>query len=100
MKRKIAIYTLALSCLLLTGCRGSNSDNNTGISTEDAKTIALKHAGLTKDDVTFTKTELDRDNGQIHYDVEFYTRDGMEYDYEIDGTKGNILEWDTEQEKR
>lgn len=58
-----------------------------------AKVIALQHANLTEGDVTFTKVKLDRDDGRMIYDVEFYGSSG-EYEYEIDAFSGAILEWD------
>ena len=47
-----------------------------------AKAAALDHAGLSDSDVTFTKVELERDNGRAEYDVEFVSGD-YEYDYKI-----------------
>ena len=58
-----------------------------------AKSIALAHAGLSESQVTFIKTHLERDDGRIVYDVEFYS-DNVEYDYEIDAVSGSILEFD------
>lgn len=104
MKRKFIICTIAMATLLMSGCTQENAQNNnstgTMLSEKEAQDIALTHAGFTTDEVTFTKSEIDRDNGQEYYDVEFYTKDGMEYDYEIDGYNGNILEWDAEKETR
>ena len=59
----------------------------------DAKAAALDHAGLAESDVTFLTAEMDYDDGQVFYDVEFYT-DGTEYDYEIDAVTGTILSYD------
>lgn len=47
------------------------------------------HAGLST--ATFTKTELDYDDGRAEYEIEFYTADS-EYEYKIDGTTGAVLE--------
>ena len=62
-----------------------------------AKEIALDHAGLTAGQVTFVYVELDYDNGNWEYEVEFY-RNSTEYDYEIDATTGAILSWDHDAE--
>jgi len=94
MKSKIGIYAIVLSCLLLTGCTQNNSESQAGISAEDAKTIALQHAGLAADQVTFMKSELDRENGNKVYDIEFYTQDRKEYDYEIHSQTGEIVDMD------
>lgn len=74
----------------------NNNDTNL-ISEEEAKAIALNHAGLTADQVNFIKSSLDRDDNTQHYDVEFYAND-TEYDYEIDPRTGEILEYDHEAE--
>lgn len=68
------------------------------ISEDEAKRIALEHAGLTTDQATFIKSGTDRDHGQITYDVEFYTNDHREYDYEIDPYTGKILDYDHDAE--
>ncbi len=67
----------------------ANDDGSGRISSNKAKTIALKDANLSKADVTFTKTRLDRDDGVSVYEIEFYTGDS-EYDYEIDAYDGSI----------
>ena len=68
------------------------------ITLEEAKEIALNHAGLTADGVTFIKGKLERDDGREKYDIEFYTSDFREYDYEIDPQTGEILSYDYDAE--
>lgn len=68
------------------------------IGEEKAKQIALDHAGLTAEQVTFIKSGLDRDDGKLNYDVEFYDKDGKEYDYEIDPHSGQVLDYDHDAE--
>lgn len=68
------------------------------ISEEVAKAVALKHAGLTADTVTFLPTELDWENGRQVYDIEFYTADRKEYDYDIDAATGEIISFDYDAE--
>lgn len=69
------------------------------ITEEDAKSIALTHADLVIEEVTFTKCELDRETDGANYDVEFHTEDHLEYDYEIDAYTGKIIsyEWDEDE---
>lgn len=74
-------------------------NNTTKISMEEAKKIALKHANLKEDQVTFEEVELDIDNGVIKYDVEFYYNE-MEYNYEIDANTGDVLAYDSHKEVR
>lgn len=65
----------------------------TDITAEEAKEIALKHAGLSK--ATWVKAEKDRDDGVVKYEIEF--RDGrMEYEYEIHAETGKILKAEKE----
>ena len=68
------------------------------VTEEQAREAALSHAGLTADQVTFVRSELDRDDGRLMYDVEFYTSDYKEYDYEIDAATGEILSYDYDAE--
>ena len=63
------------------------------ITTEKAKEIALKHAGVSASDVFFIRAELDRDDGRQVYDIEFYSGN-WEYDYEILASDGTILSFD------
>ena len=67
----------------------------TDIGKDKAKAIALSNAGLTESQVTRLHVERDRDDGRIEYNVEF-TANGKEYDYEISGSSGKILDYDVE----
>lgn len=68
------------------------------LTVEEAKAKALADAKLTADKVTFTKAKLERENGRDIYDIEFYTADYKEYDYEIDARTGEVLEMDYDAE--
>ena len=59
---------------------------------EEAKQIVLSHAGLTSNQVTFKRTELDFDYGIQKYEVEFYYNN-REYSYEINAKTGTILSY-------
>ena len=59
------------------------------ITEEEAKAIALEHAGLNTGAVKGFSIELDVGEGV--YEVEFNTK-GIEYDYEIDAYSGEILQ--------
>ena len=117
MKRKIlTMSTLALVCGINVACNSNTSANvnaNTNISQENitsqtnisnnnidtkitqekAKEIALNHANLSQNDVTFIKSNLDYDDAIKAYDVEFY-HNNQEYDYKIDTNSGAIIEYD------
>ena len=75
------------------------ANTSTAAITEDqAREIALTNAGLTSDQVTFLRSKLDYDDGRRVYDIEFYTADYTEYDYEIDADTGTILSYDFDAE--
>lgn len=63
------------------------------IGAAKARSIARKAAGVSN--VTFTKTELDSDDGVRTYEVEFIAGN-REYEYKIHAYTGDILEWDIE----
>ena len=79
-----------------------NTNQTAGeITAEEAKTIALSHAGLTADAVTFVKAKQDYDDGRLVYEIEFVTTSGngyLEYDYEIEAATGSILSYDYDAE--
>ena len=102
----IAALSISLvSCTNSGGVSNSNNDssNNSSvhsqasnkITIDEAKEIALEHAGLTKDKVTFLATESEIDNGTEKYDIEFYYN-GTEYDYEISAVDGKIIKYDND----
>lgn len=74
---------------------GGQTSNGDSVTVEEAKKIALERAGLSAADVTFTKAQLDRDDGVLKYEVEF--RSGRtEYELEINAATGNIIKWKTD----
>lgn len=82
------IATAVIAALLLTG---------TGLTAEEALTIALNHAGLTQDQIRRLERERDWDRGRPEWDIEFVSGN-YEYSYEIHAETGVILEWDRERE--
>ena len=78
------------------GTTSGNSGSVIGEAAAQAK--ALAHAGLTASQVTFIQSKLDWDDGRRVYDVEFYTKDYREYDYEIDAYTGAVLSYDSDAE--
>ncbi len=67
------------------------------ITPAHAKEIALAHAGLSGEKVTFIKVEYDIDDGVAEYEVEFYYG-GFEYEYEINAKTGNIISHEKERD--
>lgn len=77
----------------------SSSTINTAVSLEQAKTIALNHAGVSQSSVTFTKAQQDYDDGRRVYDIDFVYETSTqytEYDYEINAQTGAIISYDSE----
>ena len=71
----------------------NNNNTNTKITSDKAKEIALNHANLSENQVTFIKSNVDYDDGMKAYDVEFY-HNNQEYDYKIYANSGAIVEYD------
>ena len=77
--------------------QASSAAESAGLITEEeAAIIAKEHAQVT--DCTLLPVQLDQDDGRQVYDVEFYTADGKEYDYEIDAATGEVLSYDYDAE--
>ena len=60
------------------------------ITKDEAKKIALNHAGVKETDTYNLKAEYDRDDGVESYEIEFKTKD-FEYEYDIAVKTGEIL---------
>lgn len=78
-----------------------NQTNNTSqnnstlkqITLDEAKKIALDDSKLNENDVTYTESKIDFDDGKKIYDIEFIYNN-QEYNYEIDATTGEIVSYD------
>lgn len=121
MKKVIAIalsLLFILSAVLLSGCAdnkepqvnnqeinqanassGVKVNEAVNISLDSAIDIALKDAGVQREDALFQSSpSLDKDDKNPHYDIEFQF-DGMEYDYEIAVDNGSVIKAEKEKEK-
>lgn len=65
------------------------------VTAEKAKEIALKHAGISAANATFTKVKQDRDHGVLEYELEFVSG-MMEYEYEINASTGAVTDFDVD----
>lgn len=63
------------------------------LTQDEAAAIACKDAGVSQDKISHLRVEQDWDDGVMTYNIEFYNGN-TEYDYEIHGTTGQILERD------
>ena len=112
MKKLLLISALLISSLCIAACNNNPSNNSSQpptataptvtqampettefIGEEKAKEIALQKAGLTAEDVTFTKIGLDRDDGVWQYEIEF-RQDKTEYETDINAVDGTIINWE------
>ena len=80
--------------------RSDNHSNNSDavITMAQAKEIALKDAGVSASDVSFTEVKSDTYNGQKIYEIEFVYQN-TEYDYEIHAITGKIISSEKESKK-
>ena len=115
MKKTSILLMLILTIGMITGCGSTKSpapsaqtDTSQATSREtrrdnligedQAKSIALAHAGIASDQATFIKTGLDHEADKLVYDLEFYSIDYTEYDYDIDAYTGEVLSYDQDAE--
>ena len=80
------------------GSGGGATAESGAVTAKAAEENAMAHAGLTAEQVTYIQSKADYEDGRPVYDVEFYTQDGKEYDYEIDGATGEVIGFDYEAE--
>ncbi|MBE6763513.1 MAG: hypothetical protein E7553_04040 [Ruminococcaceae bacterium] len=90
------VTAFVLILTMLVGCRTQGNDAFT-VTPEQAKQIALEDAGLTAEQVTWLRTEPDREDGRVVYDVSFRHGD-TEYEYLIDAVTGAITEADRDKD--
>ena len=84
------LLMILLAVLLLAGCSSGKAAGM--LTAEEAEEIALENAGLTREDVTFLRSEYEVDRGVPQYEVDFI-HNGQEYDYHISAENGQILEY-------
>lgn len=114
-KTLILTFLILIFAFSLSACKNnltpSPSDNNSKspnvnqnstasgsaviLTKEQAKFIALDHAGLTEPDIYGLYVEYERDDGVEYYDVDFKSN-GYEFDYEIGAINGEILKSEKE----
>ena len=62
-----------------------------------AKSIAFGHAGVSASNVRDLGVDTDYENGRVIYEIDFKSGK-YEYSYDIDGSNGNILDHDKEED--
>lgn len=63
-----------------------------------AKATALEHAGISEENAILPKVRQDYDDGRLVYEVTF-SANGQEYEYEIDASSGEILQYGIESDR-
>lgn len=66
------------------------------IGEEAAEDAALSHAGVAREEAAFIRSKLERDDGRQSYEVEFYSSDNTEYNYDIDAVTGEVISYELE----
>lgn len=78
----------------------NTSAPNTGstdfIGETAAKQAAVDHSGVNSANVVWLTAEFDRDDGRFVYELEF-TCDGAKFEYKVDATTGDIVQYEREQ---
>ena len=89
---------LALTAALA-GCAPSAQTGRQAsyIDMESAKTAALTAAQVDSADASFTKAELEQDNGTAYYEIEFTDAEGRHSRYAIDAMTGTVIEYQQSQ---
>lgn len=97
MRKKLPIFTTGLTAAALLSIM-TMSTFAAQITQENAKTIALTHAGIAEKDTAYLRVESDWDDGRQIYDVKFFTKAYAEYNYDILADSGKIIniEYDAE----
>lgn len=93
MKKSLK-WTAALAAVFaLTFLGGASAD--AAVTADQARAIAIEHAGLTEADIDHIRVKEDWDFGHVVYEIEFYSG-AREYDYDISQDTGEILKYDYE----
>ncbi len=77
------------------GKKQTTTNEKKEISKNNAKSIALKHAGVSESDAYALSVELDRDDGKVYYEIEFKSG-GYEYSCNVDAYSGKITDFEKE----
>lgn len=72
-------------------------DKSKFIGEEKAKQVALDRAGIAANGVYFDRIELDFENGEWRYELEF-KKNRIEYEADIRAADGKILKWEVDKD--
>lgn len=94
-KRHVLSVASASAAALMFSVGAFGAAQNSYIGAEAAKQKAASHAGVSTANATYWQVEMDREHGQIVYEIEFYVGT-TEYDYDINATTGAVVKFSTE----
>jgi len=99
-RNKPAVIFMAFVFVVMgmTGCI-SVEESQSDIGENKAKSIAFSHAEVKEREISGLRVERDSDDRGLEYHVEFYVGN-KEYNYEINGEDGTILDYDVDIEDR
>ncbi len=80
---------------MMTSNEDKNVDRTNFITEEMAKQVAVDKAKVNASDVTFTKTEFEKNDGEYVYEIEFYSGN-TEYETEISASDGTVVSYDVD----
>lgn len=87
MKKIVLAISILLMSIVLIGC------NNDKIGKDEAKKIALEHAGVIVENVNSIDVDYKNEDNIKKYYVKFNC-DGKMYTYEINATTGEVILYD------
>ena len=76
------------------GVANSSSQTAAVLTVAEAQKAVLAHAGFSDNQVTFSKSKLEKKHETQVYKIEFYTKDHQEYEYEMNAYSGEIISFD------
>ena len=91
--RLLMVATGLLLSAVLAGCSTAAQSGTQAayVDMEEAKAAALGAAQVETADATFTKVELERDDGAVYYEVDFTDAAGQRYEYAVDALTGTVI---------
>ncbi|OOB79193.1 MAG: hypothetical protein BEN18_04655 [Epulopiscium sp. Nuni2H_MBin001] len=91
--KKLSLIAIGLTWAMTSTVYAQNPEDINYITREEARAIAYSHAGVEPTEVDYNYVNLDWDDFDLEYEVEFWVGD-MEYDYEINAATGMIVDYD------
>lgn len=86
--KKAIILVICIVVVMIAA--GVMAFNSTLITKAEAKSIALKDAGLSEAEASALRVRFEFDDGRFQYEVDFYSN-GTEYEYLIQAKNGEII---------